>query len=234
MSSVPDDAKAVAPAAEEIPAPVAVAPLPPSIWTRYAAEPERVRTGNRSRLLRDGIAAFPEMLAAIAAAKKHVNLASYMFNSDVTGRTFAAALAERAKAGVEVNLIYDAIGSSDAVQEMFDTMTSAGVNVIEYHPIRPWAPRWGWWRRDHRKILVIDGEIGFTGGVNISDVYMPPEKGGGGWRDTHLKIEGPVVADLQRAFISVWRRAGGRRLHKKAYLPVLKQVGATPARVIGN
>src|SRR3954469_21899840 len=109
MSTVPD-AKAVAPAGEDVRAPVAIAPLPPSIWMRYAAEPQRVRTGNRSRLLRDGVAAFPEMLAAIAGAKKHVNLASYMFNSDVTGRTFAAALSERAKAGVEVNLIYDAIG----------------------------------------------------------------------------------------------------------------------------
>lgn len=241
MSTRPDELVDVAadggtPVALDVPPPIVSesATLTPALWMRYAAEPSRVRTGNRVRLLRDGRATFPEMLAAIAGAHQHVNLASYTFNSDVTGRTFAEALTERAKAGVEVNLIYDAIGSSDASQDIFDRMTAAGVNVIEYHPLRPWAPRWGWWRRDHHKILVVDGEIGFTGGVNIADSFAPPEKGGGGWRDTHIKIEGPVVGDLQRFFIAVWRRAGGRRLHKKAYLPPLKQAGATPSRVIGN
>src|SRR6185312_15467911 len=107
------------------------------------------------------------------------------------------------RAGVAVNVLYDAAGSVDSAQTVFDTMLEAGVNVVEFHPLRPWRPRWGWFRRDHRKILVVDGEIGFAGGVNIADFYQPPEKGGGGWRDTHVKIEGPAVADLQRAFISV-------------------------------
>ncbi|HVO31826.1 MAG TPA: phospholipase D-like domain-containing protein [bacterium] len=220
--------------AESVPPAVVPAPLPPTIWTRYSSEPARIRTGNRARLLRDGAAAFPEMLAAIAGAKKHINLASYIFASDGTGRDFSGALAERARAGVHVNVIYDAIGSSDSAQDVFDVMTDAGVNVIEYHPIRPWRPRWGWWRRDHRKILVVDGVIGFTGGINIADLNAPLERGGGGWRDTHVKIEGPVVADLQASFIAVWRRAGGRRLHKRDYLPSLVHVGATPARVVGN
>src|SRR5256885_8486775 len=106
------------------------------------------------------------MLDAIAGAKRHVNLASYTFAGDTTGRIFAAALAEKAKAGVEVNVLYDAFGSGDTPLSLFDGMAASGVNVVEYHPVRPWRARWGWWRRDHRKILVVDGEIGFAGGVN--------------------------------------------------------------------
>lgn len=231
VAATSSDGGAPAPPAAVEPEP---APLPPTIWARYAAEPARVRIGNRARLLRDGTATYPEMLAAIAGATKHVNLASYIFASDATGRTFAEALAERARAGVQVNVLYDAIGSSDSAQSVFDLMIDAGAKVVEYHPLRPWRPRWGWWRRDHRKILVVDGRIGFTGGVNIADFYQASEKGGGGWRDTHLKIEGPVVADLQRFFIAVWRRAGGRRLVKREYLPTLAHVGSSPARVVGN
>lgn len=193
-----------------------------------------MRTGNRAVLLRDGRATFPSMLDAIAGAKQHVNVATYTFASDATGRLFADALVERARAGVEVNVLYDAIGTYDASQAVFDTMTAGGVNVVEYHPIRPWKARWGWWRRDHRKILVVDGAVGFAGGLNIADLYAAPEKGGSGWRDTHLKLEGPAVADLQRFFIAVWRRAGGRRLAKKRYVPMPVRVGETPARIIGN
>jgi cardiolipin synthase len=214
--------------------PVATVPLAPAVWLRYAVAPERVRLGNRVQLLRDGIATFPAMLDAIAGAKKHVNLASYTFAGDATGRIFAAALSEKAKAGVEVNVLYDAIGSGDTPAALFESMAQAGVNTVEYHPVRPWRARWGWWRRDHRKILVVDGEVGFAGGINIADSYQPAEKGGGGWRDTHVKVEGPVVSDLQRFFIAVWRRAGGRRLDKKAYLPVLGMPGVSPARVVGN
>lgn len=203
-------------------------------WVPYAAVPARVRVGNRIQLLRDGSATFPAMLEAISGARQHVNLASYLFAGDATGRLFASALAEKARSGVQVNLLYDAIGSSDTPRELFDRLEEAGVNVVEYHPIRPWKARWGWWRRDHRKILVVDGRTGFAGGVNIADDYQPPEKGGGGWRDTHLRVEGPAVADLQRFFIAVWRRAGGRRLPKKSYLPPLPRAGPTPARVVGN
>ena len=203
-------------------------------WLRYAADTRRIRQGNQATLLRDGSATFPAMLEAIAAAKQHVNIATYTFGSDATGNTFADALVDRARAGVEVNLIYDAIGSHDSAQAIFDRMERGGVNVVEYGPIRPWRPRWGWWRRDHRKILVVDGAVGFTGGLNIAGLYDAPEKGGGGWRDTHMRIEGPAVTDLQRFFIAVWRRAGGRRLDKKRYCPPLAERGSSPAQVVGN
>src|SRR5579859_2517112 len=216
------------------PPPVARVRLPDELWARYSAVPRRVRHGNRVVLLRDGRATFPEMLSAIEGARLHVNLASYMFRSDSTGNVFAEALSAKARTGVQVNLLFDAIGSSDADYALFESMRAAGVDVIEYGPLRPWMRRWSWWRRDHRKILVVDGKIGFAGGVNIADVFAPAETGGGGWRDTHLRIEGPSVADLQRFLIAVWRRAGGRRLDRKEYLPPLAEVGVTPARVVGN
>ncbi len=166
MSAAPGSTEAQAQ-----PPPVAHVPIPDEVWARYAAVPRRVRPGNRVALLRDGRATFPEMLAAIAKASRHINLASYMFRSDSTGKVFAEALSAKARAGVQVNLLFDAIGSSDAEAGLFDRMRGAGVEVIEFHPIRPWLPRWGWWRRDHRKILVVDGEVGFAGGVNIADVF---------------------------------------------------------------
>ena len=216
------------------PIPASAPAIAPAEWTRYAMDPARVREGNHVEVLRDGSGTFPAMLEAIAGARRHVNLATYTFASDGTGRTFAEALSERARAGVEVNVIYDSIGSTDASEDVFEGMRRAGVNVIEYHPIRPWKPRWGWWRRDHRKILVVDGEVGFAGGLNIADLYAAPEKGGAGWRDTHVRLEGPAVEDLQRFFIAVWRRAGGRRLAKRRYLPPLVPVAGTPVRVVGN
>lgn len=216
------------------PKPVSAVPGIESEWLRFALEPTKVRGGNRVEVLRDGRGTFPAMLSAIAAAKRHVNLATYTFASDGTGREFAAALAERVKAGVEVNVIYDSIGSIDESEEIYDRMRADGINVIEYHPIRPWRPRWGWWRRDHRKILVVDGEVGFAGGLNIADLYQAPEKGGLGWRDTHVRVDGPAVEDLQRFFIAVWRRAGGRRLDKRRYLPPLVPVGDSPVSIVGN
>ncbi len=208
--------------------------IPAADWQRFADDARTVRRGNRAIVLRDGHATFPEMLNAIAAAERHVNLASYTFASDATGRTFAEALSDRARAGVEVNLLYDGFGSADSSEAMFDAMAEAGVHVVEYRPIGPGSRRWGWWRRDHRKILVVDGTVGFAGGLNIADTYQAPEKGGGGWRDTHLRLEGPAVADLQKFFIGVWRRAGGRKLAKRRYLPYLREMGATPVRVVGN
>ena len=206
----------------------------PLDWRRYATDPFRVRSGNRVALLRDGIATYPAMLDAIAAASRHIDLSTYLIADDGTGRIFASALMEKARAGVEVNLLYDAFGCRDTPAAFFDQLAAAGINVVEYHPFKPWRARWGWLRRDHRKILVVDGTIGFAGGLNLADLYAPPEKGGGGWRDTHLKLEGPIVSDLQRFFIGVWRRAGGRKLDKKAYMPPLAEVGGTPARVVGN
>lgn len=171
--------------------------------------------GNQLRLLRNGSAAYPEMLAAIAAAEQQILLEMYWFGSDTIGREFAAALSAAAQRGVEVAIIFDAVGSVGASDQMFDELTAAGARVIEFNPIAPWKHRFRLsklTRRDHRKILVIDGKIGFTGGINIADFWLPREEGGAGWRDDMVRIEGPAVAGLSDCFARVWARLGGRQL----------------------
>jgi len=171
--------------------------------------------GNEVRLLRNGSAAYPEMLAAIASAEQQILLEMYWFGSDMIGRKFAAALAEAAQRGVEVSIIFDAVGSVGASDEMFDELVRAGARVIEFNPIAPWKQRFRLsklTRRDHRKILVVDGKTGFTGGINIADYWLPLDDGGGGWRDDMVRIDGPAVAGLSDCFALVWARLHGRPL----------------------
>jgi cardiolipin synthase len=175
---------------------------------------------NRVSLLLDGRQAFPAMLNAIAQAKSTICLETYILRDDHTGRRFAAALAERARAGVEVNLLYDAWGSS--VSEPFlQALGAAGVRTHPFHRVGPWS--WPWTflarilRRDHRKSLVVDGRVAFLGGLNISDDYAAPEDGGAGWRDTHVRVEGPAALQLQALFLRTWRRHMGARLDRARY-----------------
>jgi cardiolipin synthase A/B len=173
---------------------------------------ERFVDKNRVELLLDGREAFPAMLAAIRAARRLILLEMYWFDSDAVGRTFAQALSEAAARGVKVAVIYDAIGSIGADPAMFDEMQAAGVAVLEYNPVAPWKRRFRLGRmthRDHRKILLIDGALGFTGGVNIADEWLPEEQDGGGWRDDMICVEGPVVTGFLRCFASAWKREAG-------------------------
>ena len=153
--------------------------------------------GNRVVLLRDGKQAFPAMLDAIEGAREQVLLEMYWFDSDTIGRRFAAALEGAAARGVEVAVLYDSIGSLGADPEMFQKLASAGVRVLEYNPVVPWRRRFRLDRlttRDHRKILVVDGCTGFTGGINIADEWLPVSEDGGGWRDDMVRIDGPAWA----------------------------------------
>lgn len=178
---------------------------------------ERYVAGNRVTLLRDGREAFPAMLAAIEAARQQVLLEMYWFDSDRIGRRFAAALIDAARRGVEVAVVYDALGSITADREMFAELERAGIPVLEYNPIAPWKRRFRLarlTRRDHRKILVVDGIIGFTGGINIADQWLPEEEDGGGWRDDMVCIEGPAVRGFVRCFLSAWRSEGGSALRQ--------------------
>jgi len=177
--------------------------------------------GNQLRLLRNGSAAYPEMLAAIAMAEQQILLEMYWFGSDVIGQKFAAALSAAAKRGVEVAIIFDAVGSVGASAEMFADLSRASAQVIEYNPIAPWKRRFRLsrlTRRDHRKILVIDGKTGFTGGINIADYWLPLDDGGAGWRDDMVRIDGPAVAGLHDCFARVWERLRGRTLRLTAAL----------------
>lgn len=155
--------------------------------------------GHRITLLRDGAQAYPRMLDAIRGAAKHVLFETYIFADDATGREFHRALVERARAGVPVRVMYDAMGSSDTPRDFFGELRAAGVVVNEYNPIAgilfaPPRRR----RRNHRKLLVVDGQIAFAGGLNIANEYARE------WRDTAVEIRGPIVADLAYMFLDIW------------------------------
>ena len=184
---------------------------------RYRAIHEHFIEGNRVELLRDGKEAYPAMLDAIAGASEQVLLEMYWFDSDDAGRRFTKALVAAAQRGVETVLLYDAIGSIGVDGAMFDELRHAGVKVAEFGPIAPWRRRFrlGWLtRRDHRKVLVVDGEVGFTGGINVAKAWLPLEEGGGGWRDDMVRVHGPVVRQLVTGLLAAWRRAGGEPIER--------------------
>jgi len=180
--------------------------------TRAPGEHDIAVAGNTVTLLVDGEQAFPSMLAAITGARTEILLEMYWFQSDVIGHRFADALAERARAGLRVCVLYDAIGSLGVDEGMFDALRAAGAEVREYNPVAPWKNRWRIGtlnNRDHRKILVTDAEIAFTGGINIGLQWAPESEGGAAWRDDAVRIEGPAAVQLRVVFFETWRRLGG-------------------------
>lgn len=182
------------------------------IQKRVPGEHDMSVAGNLVTLLADGEQAFPSMLAAIATARTEILLEMYWMQSDAVGRRFAKLLTERAHAGVRVCIIYDAIGSLGVDEAMFDELRAAGAEVFDYNPVAPWRNRWRIGtlnNRDHRKILVTDGAVGFTGGINLGLPWAPESEGGGGWRDDAVRIEGPAAAQLRVVFLQTWERLGG-------------------------
>jgi cardiolipin synthase A/B len=178
---------------------------------RFRKVKARFVPGNTVTLLRDGREAFPAMLEAIAAARQQVLLEMYWFDSDRIGRLFAAELGRARQRGVEVAVIYDSIGSIGTDPAMWAELEAQGVHLLEYNPVAPWRRRFRLSftrlsRRDHRKILVVDGGVGFTGGINLANQWAPFDEEGGGWRDDMMRIAGPAVDGLARCFHRVWRR----------------------------
>jgi cardiolipin synthase len=194
---------------------------------RFRKVQARFVPGNAVQLLRDGREAFPAMLEAIAGARQQVLLEMYWFGSDRIGRLFAQELGRACQRGVEVAVIYDSVGSIGADPAMFAELEAQGANILEYNPVAPWRRRFRLSftrlsRRDHRKILVVDGALGFTGGINLADQWSPVEEEGGGWRDDMMRISGPAVDGLARCFHRVWRR------HE---LPAIARLPAAPVPV---
>ncbi len=174
----------------------------------YASDRRALRPNNRPRLLVNGDQAFLAMLEAIRGATCYVHLETYILQDDVVGQLFQDALLERAGAGVAVRLLYDAFGSISLPDRYMATLRKGGAEVLEYRPLK--LRNLGRWsRRDHRKILVVDGTIGFTGGLNLGKEYVPSYLGGGGWRDTHVQLAGPVVSQLDTMFRTIWHLEGG-------------------------
>jgi cardiolipin synthase len=183
----------------------------PRVPLRFRKLHGRFVPGNAVRLLHDGREAFPTMLAAIAQARRQVLLEMYWFDSDFVGRRFAEELSRARRRGVEVAIIYDSVGSIGADRGMFAALEADGAHVLEFNPVAPWRRRFRLSfsrlsNRDHRKILVVDGQVGFTGGINIARQWAPVEERGGGWRDDMVRIEGPAVNGLTHCFHRVWRR----------------------------
>ena len=174
----------------------------------YARRPGRFLHASSVRLLVDGREAYPEMLAAIEKAAASVELETYILRADGTGGRFRDALCGAARRGVRVRVLYDYIGSLGLPDRFVRALTDAGVQVAVYRPLVLARPIWPMTRRDHRKILVVDQQVTFTGGLNIADDEAPAEDGGGGWRDTHVRIEGAEVAqEGARLFETAWRQA---------------------------
>ncbi len=212
--------------------------------------------GNKVTLLVDGPATYASMFQAILNAHNHINFETYIFEDDEVGQHFADLLLQKAREGVQVNLIYDSVGSIKTPPSFFERLREGGVQTLEFNPINPLKTKREWLlnQRDHRKVLIVDGGIAFTGGVNISEVYTKsPSRGGSSgitsgfpystnepkepqktWRDTHVRIEGPAVAEFQKLFLETWRKEKGPELSKGNYFPSLKPQGKDLVEVVGS
>ncbi len=183
-------------------------PEPAADETAYLC-PEGCRAiaGNDVDLLRDGEEAFPRMLGAIALARQWILLETYCFAADFVGRLFARALAERARAGISVRVLYDAAGSHATPRSFFGRLREAGVQVQVVNPIRKFLLHglpFSW--RDHRKVLAVDGRVAFVGGLNLAKAHAPCAQGGLGWRDTAVELRGPVAAEIGASCARIWER----------------------------
>ncbi len=174
--------------------------------------PETYVPGNGLTVFHEGGACYAAMLEAIDGARATIHLETYLLRSDHTGWRFARALAAAADRGVEVAFMYDAIGGITVSSDFVRHLEDHGVRVLVYHPPWPWKRGWGLIRRDHRKILAVDGRVGFVGGMNISDHHAPMADGGQAWLDTHVRLEGPAVVSLDRLFLEEWVHQGGHLL----------------------
>ncbi|RYZ12582.1 MAG: cardiolipin synthase B [Comamonadaceae bacterium] len=179
-----------------------------------------VMDGNRFEALQNGDRIFPAMLAAIQGAKRSITFETYIYWSGEIGRSFADALAERARAGVKVHVLLDWVGSAKIDDSFLKEMEKAGVQIRKYH--KPsWYDIGRMNNRTHRKLLVVDGHIGFTGGVGIATEWTGDAQDPDHWRDSHYRIEGPTVAQMQAVFMDNWIKASGDVLHGELYFPAI-------------
>lgn len=189
-------------------------------------------SGNKIELLNNGDECFPAMLEAIRSAKKTINFAAYIVKSDTIGHQFRDAFCERARAGIEVRLLLDGVGSGLGLDNSdVRMMTDAGCKFSYYHPVRSWRmDRTN--RRSHRRILVVDGKVGFTGGIAFSDRWGGHAQDENHWRDTHVRMEGPVVAQLQSAFQGHWVKTFNEALTGDGQFPPLSPAGDMKAQIV--
>ena len=220
------------------------------IFERHLAREQAIvgsplTTGNRVRLLEDGPATYRAMLQAIASARDHINMETYILDDDDVGQRFAQALLDKQRQGVQVNLIRDSVGTLGTPVSFFGRLAAGGIRVLEFNPMNPLLTRKEWElnQRDHRKLLIVDGRTAFLGGINISSVYSGGSAsqgmharpaGSAAWRDTDLQLDGPVVAELQKLFLATWAAQRGEPLAPKNYFPPPQSAGREVVRAIGS
>jgi len=186
--------------------------------------------GNKVRALCNGDEIFPAMLDAIRGAERTICFETFIYWSGSIGREFAAALSERARAGVKVHVVLDWVGSGKMDASMLEEMKRAGAEVVKYHPLR-WYSVGRLNNRTHRKLLIVDGRVGFTGGVGIADNWLGHAQDPEHWRDSHFRLEGPAVAQMQAAFMDNWMETCAQVLHGDEYFPSLEAAGPHAAQL---
>jgi cardiolipin synthase A/B len=189
--------------------------------------------GNKATELLNGDAIFPAMLAAIRGARKTVLFETFIYWSGDIGNEIADALAERARAGVKVHVLLDWVGSAKVEDVIVDRMQDAGVEVRKFHPLR-WYNLDKLNNRTHRKLLIVDGRIGFTGGVGIAPQWTGNAQDPDHWRDSHFRVEGPIVAQMQSVMLDNWSKTTGKVLHGADYFPPLQPAGTQPAQMFAS
>ena len=220
------------------------------VLQRYRAVIESVSEspltkGNKATLLVDGAATYAAMFKAVRNARDHINIETYTMEdiADETGHKFADLLLQKQAEGLQVNLIYDSLGSFTTPAAFFQHLRDGGIHVVEFNPTSPLRAhgKWRLAKSDHRKILIVDGKVAITGGVNISQDYSSGPSGAGDekvakmpWRDTDVQIEGPAVAEFQKLFLDTWKRQKGVTLSDRNYFPHMKEQGNTLVEVLGS
>ena len=189
-----------------------------------------ITSGNRVEALDNGDEIFPAMLEAIRGTNRTINFETYIYWSGEVGREFSDALSERARSGVEVNVVIDWVGGLKMEPALATAMRAAGVRVEYYRPLA-WYNVSRLNKRTHRKLLVVDGRLGFTGGVGIADQWAGHAEDPDHWRDMHFRVQGPVVAQMQAAFIDNWIKTTGHVLNGEDYFPPLAPVGDMDAHL---
>jgi cardiolipin synthase len=190
-----------------------------------------ISNGNAVQTLVNGDEIFPSMLAAISAARSTINFETYIYWSGKVGYDFARALAAKSREGIEVRVLIDWVGSLPFDEDLIRVMTSAGVEFVRFRPVH-WYTLDRVNNRTHRKLLIVDGSVAFTGGVGIADKWLGDARNVDEWRDTHYHITGPVVAAFQAAFAENWLEATGETLLGDEFYPPLEASGDLQAQLV--
>lgn len=199
------------------------------------AENIEITANNNVELLNGAHEKFEDMFGAIKKAKHHIHLEYFNFRNDSINKELITLLAQKAKEGVEVRALFDAFGNMSnnkpLKKEHIEAIRAQGIELVKFDPITfPWVNHSV--SRDHRKIVVIDGVVAYTGGINVADYYLTGLEGIGKWRDIHARVEGAAVAKLQDIFLAMWNRETGQQIGGHKYYPLPPEPGKAQVAVV--